>query len=251
MRNADQWIESKYVWRRGQLIGSRDPAEVGIGSRLIADCVAAFYAQQLPLVARGRLIDLGCGKAPLYGLYCHYVDSVMCVDWPHSAHASPYLDRAIDLSQQLPFPNSSFDTVLLSDVLEHVPAPEKLWQEIARVLTPGGHLLMNVPFIYGVHEAPHDYARFTNFALRRFARDAGLEVTVLESVGGSLHVLADLLAKHLVHVPLLGVPFARAVQGVVSLADRTNWGRRFAKQTAAHFPLGYFLVARRPRVLSQ
>ena len=81
--------------------------------------------------------------------------------------------------------------------------------------------------------------------MRRFARDAGFDLLVLEPVGGSLHVLADLLAKHLAHVPLLGRPLALGVQGAVALLDRPPLGWRLLRYTGTHFPLGYFLVAER------
>jgi len=246
MRNADHWTESKYLRRAGRLRASHDRAEVGVGSRLVTDRIAALYEQHLPRHARGRLIDLGCGKAPLFGVYRTLVDTVTCVDWPQSAHASPYLDQEADLGQPLPFAAAAFDTIILSDVLEHVPVPEQLWREMARVLAPGGHVLLNMPFLYGVHEAPHDYGRYTEFALRRFASQAGFEVLLLEPIGGSLHVLADLLAKHLAHVPLIGPMLAVGVQGFVALLDRTTWGRRLAQHTGTRFPLGYFMVAARP-----
>lgn len=246
MRNADRWVPSKYVWKRGQLAASRDPREVGIGSRLITDCVAVFYARELPRVARGRLIDLGCGKAPLYEVYRGHVDSVVCVDWPQSVHASPYLDHEVDLSRPLPFPDASFDTVLLSDVLEHVPDPWLLWSEIARVLSPGGCLVMNVPFMYGIHEAPHDYGRYTEFALRHHAAKAGLEVKLLDPIGGSLHVLADFLAKHIARIPAIGKLTAGAIQNIVALIDGTRLGKRFSARTSRPYPLGYFLVAHKP-----
>lgn len=245
MRHADRWIESKYVQRSGRLVASRHVAEVGVGSRLITDRIAALYDQHLPRYARGRLIDLGCGKVPLYGGYRGLVDEVTCVDWPQSVHAGHHLDLEADLCQPLPFADASFDTVILSDVLEHVPTPEALWSEMARLLAPGGHVVLNTPFLYGIHEAPHDYARYTEFALRRFAQQAGLDVTLLLTIGGSLHVLADLLAKHLAHLPVAGNALASAAQGAVALLDRSRFGQRVAARTGSRFPLGYFLVATR------
>lgn len=249
MRHADRWIESKYVRRRGRLRASRDGAEVGVGSRLITDRIAALYDEHLPRYARGRLIDLGCGKAPLYGCYRSHVDEVICVDWPQSVHALPdrwsYLDLEADLSQPLPCASGSFDTIILSDVLEHVPTPEALWSEMARLLTPGGHVLLNTPFLYGIHEAPHDYGRYTEYALRRFASQAGLEVSLLLPIGGSLHVLADLLAKHLAQLPIVGSALASTAQGVVALLDRSRVGQHVCARTGPRFPLGYFMVARR------
>jgi SAM-dependent methyltransferase len=246
MRNPDRWSPSKYVQRGDRLVASHDRTEVGIGSRLAADAVAARYAEHLPRFARGRLIDLGCGKVPLYGAYRGLVSEVTCVDWANSPHASLHLDCEVDLGAPLPFADAAFDTVILSDVLEHVSQPELLWREMARLLAPGGHALVNVPFLYGIHEAPHDYFRYTEFALRQFAAQAGMRVELLVVVGGSLHVFADLLAKHLARVPLLGTPLALGIQGAVSLLDRSAWGRRFAEKSGARFPLGYFMVAERP-----
>ena len=246
MQHPERWTPSKYVQRRGHWVASRDTRQVGIGSRLIANLVAARYELYLPRYARGRLIDLGCGQVPLYGAYRELVCEVTCVDWAASPHPISHVDREADLGAKLPFDDASFDTVILSDVLEHVPTPELLWHEMARLLTPGGHALINVPFLYGVHEAPHDYYRYTGFALRRHAEQAGLDVRVLASVGGSLHVLADLLAKHLAQLPLLGVPLALGVQGVVALLDQTAAGRRLAERSGARFPLGYFLVVAKP-----
>lgn len=245
MRDADRWTPTKYVPHRGRWRGSRDPAALGPGSRLNADRVVACYEAALPAHARGDLLDLGCGTVPLHGLYAPHVASVTCVDWAASPHATNHIDIEADLSQPLPLPDAAFDTVILSDVMEHVPEPRLLWREIARVLRPGGHLLMNVPFLYGLHELPHDYFRYTRFALERMAQEAGLQVLELRATGGSLHVLADVLAKHLVHLPVLGAPLAVAVQGVVSLLDRTGPGRRLAAKTAERFPAGYFLVVRR------
>lgn len=234
MRSAGRWTASK------------DTSEVGIGSRLIASAVVARYERHLPAFARGRLIDLGCGKAPLYGLYAGLVDAVTCVDWAQSAHPSIHLDREVDLSAPLPFDDVSFDTVILSDVLEHVPSPQALWREMARVLAPGGHAFVNVPFLYGIHEAPHDYGRYTEFALRRFAAEAGFEVVLLDNVGGSAHVFADLVGKHLARVPVVGRATAWTVQALAEMTDRTSWGERFRQQSGSRYPLGYFMVARLP-----
>jgi SAM-dependent methyltransferase len=182
---------------------------------------------------------------PLYGSYRRLVSSVTCVDWAHSPHARRHVDVEADLGAARPFADASFDTLILSDVLEHVAQPERLRREMARLLAPGGHAFVNVPFLYGIHEAPHDYYRYTEFALRRFAERAGLATRVLVAIGGSLHVFADLLAKHLARLPALGTPLAIGVQALVTALDGVAFGRRIAERSAAHFPLGYFMVVER------
>jgi SAM-dependent methyltransferase len=199
----------------------------------------------LPTHARGRLLDLGCGQVPLYGAYRAHVGTVTCIDW---AAGTPidHVDQMCDLGRPLPLPDASFDTIILSDVLEHVPDPALLWREMARVLAPGGAIVMNVPFFYWLHAHPHDYYRYTRFALERFAQINGLALVMLVPLGGLADVLADLLAKLFEKVPLIGGPSALALQAVTSALGRTALGARAAQVSARHFPLGYFMVARRP-----
>ncbi len=241
MKNPAAWRPTKFVLRGGAWRSSRDGSEVGAGSRLITDAVARVYGEQLPLHARGRLLDLGCGKVPLYGAYRDLVSEVCCVDWAAGTH----IDHECDLSQPLPFGDAQFDTIVLSDVLEHVPDPALLWREMARLLAPGGRLIMNVPFFYWLHAHPHDYYRYTCFALERFVRMNGLALLAMRPLGGVAEVLADLLAKLLAKLPWVGAPLALALQGLVGAFGRTGLGARLAITSARHFPLAYFLVAER------
>jgi SAM-dependent methyltransferase len=244
MKNSAAWVPSKFVHRNGRLTASRDPSQVGVGSRLIADLIAEVYDRHIPRFCRGRLVDLGCGQVPLYGAYKTYIADATCVDWPNSAHEKSYIDVECDLAQRLPFENGTFETVVLSDVLEHVPEPEALWKEMGRILVGGGRVLLNVPFYYWLHETPHDYYRYTEYALRRFATLGGFKVLVLEPLGGVPEVLADIVGKVFVErVPLVGKPFASLLQSITRGFIRTRLGRKVSEATSHQFPLGYFLVA--------
>ncbi len=243
MRNEREWVETKYVLEGGRLMASRLRSEVNVGSRLITDLIAGAYQTHLPGNARGRLLDLGCGKVPLYRAYRPLVDDIVCVDWANTLHKNPYLDQEVDLSGPLPFEDGAFETVILSDVLEHIPVPQQLLAEIGRVLVPGGKLLLNVPFYYQIHEAPHDYYRFTEFALRRFMELTNLKLLSLYSLGGAPEVVADVLAKNIARLPTVGVPAAALIQWMTLRMVRSRWGKRISSGTADKFPFGYFLVA--------
>lgn len=243
MRNEREWVETKYVFAGGRLMASRLRSEVNVGSRLITDLIAGAYQTHLPDNARGRLLDLGCGKVPLYRAYRPLVDDIVCVDWANTLHKNPYLDQEVDLSGPLPFADGAFDTVILSDVLEHIPVPQQLLAEIGRVLAPGGKLLLNVPFYYQIHEAPHDYYRFTEFALRRFIELTNLQLLSLYPIGGAPEVVADVLAKNVARIPGVGVSTAALIQWVTLKMVRSRWGKRLSSGTADKFPFGYFLVA--------
>jgi SAM-dependent methyltransferase len=243
MRNKDKWVPSALVYRKGKLVASRNPKEVGVGSRLTADLAASFYDANIRKHAKGKLIDLGCGKVPLFEAYKDFVTENICVDWDKTPHSSAYVDCMCDLSKELPFRDGVFDTLILSCVLEHIQQPDHLWKEMSRILTAGGKVLMNVPFYYWLHETPHDYYRYTEYALRRFAKSSDFEIVLLKAIGGTPEILADILAKHLQYAPLLGKCLASGVQYITHVLVRRGPGKRLSERTSKTFPFGYFLVA--------
>jgi len=224
-------------------MGSRDINEVALSSRLVTDLTARWYQAHIAQYVRGRLLDLGCGKIPLFEAYRNFVSTNVCVDWGNSLHRNSHLDFECDLTQTLPFADGEFDTIILSDVLEHIPEPQLLWREMARVLSNRGRILLNVPFLYWLHEEPHDYYRYTAHALERFAKLAELRIAHLSAIGGAPEVLADILAKNLVHVPLFGRPLAAITQSMARLFIDTGPGRKLSERTSRRFPLAYALVA--------
>src|SRR5262249_16501779 len=137
MKREEEWRPSKFVTMNGRYRASRDQNAVPLASRLITDSLACIYEQALRRHARSGLLDLGCGKVPLFGVYRALVSSVTCVD-RMSYGDLIHVDREVDLNDSLPFPGSQFDTILATDVLEHVKRPHRLFGEIARVLRPGG-----------------------------------------------------------------------------------------------------------------
>jgi SAM-dependent methyltransferase len=246
MKNAAQWTPTKYVFHRGTLRGSRDTRHLGAGSRLAADLFAARYQDALPRHARGRLLDLGCGHVPLYAAYHDGVDEVVTLDWAQSRHSALHVDVAHDLNAPLPFPDRRFDCVVVSDVLEHIARPDRLCEEMNRVLTPGGRVVGSVPFYYPIHEQPHDFFRYTRFGLQQLLEAAGMRIDLLVPVGGSVDVFADLAAKHLAAGGPAGRLIAAALQNVAVLFGGTRLGTAIRARSGERFPLGYFFVAVRP-----
>ena len=244
MLNSDIWQPSKFLCQNdGQLRANRDVNEVAISSRLVTDAIAGDFARFIPQYCSGLMLDLGCGKAPLFGTYKNYIIDVMCVDWVNSFHDLSYIDISCDLSKPLPLQNQHFDTIILSDVLEHIPTPENLWLEMARIIKPGGHLLVSVPFYYWLHEEPHDYYRYTEHALKRFASLSGFEILVMEQYGGVPEILADILAKNIINFHWrFGPLFADYIQRLVSWYVSQ---RKQSTKKLSPFPLGYFLVAQK------
>jgi SAM-dependent methyltransferase len=178
-------------------------------------------------------------------MYREHVTCVTCADWPYSLHKNLHIDVACNLARPLPFRDEVFDTVLLSDVLEHIPEPQQCVREIARILRPNGVLLMNTPFFYWLHETPHDYYRYTEFALCYLLEQAGIRIEVLEAIGGSPEVFADLAAKHLATAPLVGRTLANAITSGALALRRLRFWRSLSRKSARLLPLGYFVIGRR------
>lgn len=131
--------------------------------------------KELSSKCQGRLLDIGCGRKPYQSLFkCEqYVGLELDSErgrW--SGAADYYYD-----GNELPFESASFDSVLCSQVLEHVFEPDKFISEIARVLVPDGTLLLTVPFIWGEHEQPNDFGRYSSFGLAALLARNGFTVS--------------------------------------------------------------------------
>jgi SAM-dependent methyltransferase len=241
MKAVDDWKPSKFAFcgKRKRWVANR--TSVSPGSWYIVDLFAPVYEQAIRSRAHGRLLDLGCGMVPFHGMYKDLVTDTVCIDWAHSLHANPHLDLVADLNEPFPLPDASFDTVLCSDVLEHIAEPQAFLRETARILKPGGTLLLMVPFFYWLHEKPHDYYRYTEFGLRWLIARAGLDAGSVHPYGGYPDVCIDLFCKGVLKRPWLVSGFLRMLGPVARSRLMSRWRDR----TGTTFPLGYVLIAER------
>jgi SAM-dependent methyltransferase len=92
--------------------------------------------------------------------------------------------------RDIPVENGRFDLVICNQVMEHIPAPVDLLRELRRVTKPGCAIWMSAPLFFEEHEQPHDFYRYTQFAWRHLAEEAGLDVVSLEWMEGYLGTLA-------------------------------------------------------------
>jgi SAM-dependent methyltransferase len=233
------WKPTKFVQVGHRWRASRDPEELAVASRLVGDLIVRCYQKAIEQYARGRLVDLGCGKAPLYGIYQDKADAVLCVDWDQSLHGTEFVDRQMDLNGPLAFPDESFDTVLSTDVLEHIREPVLFWSEMARICKRGGHIILGTPFLYWIHENPHDYARYTKYNLIYECERNGLRIVSIKEYGGAPEVILSLMIKTLrkrPHICSAMDRLARLLLGLQSI-------KRYSKESRQLFPLGYCMVA--------
>lgn len=139
----------------------------------------------------GAVLDVGCGRKP----YRHLATAAtryVGVDVDTTAtreHGD--VDVFYD-GRTLPVADGSFEGVLCSQVLEHVFTPEEFLREIARVLRPGGRLVLTVPFAWDEHEQPYDFARYSSFGLRALLERTGFEVIEQRKSVADLRALVQL-----------------------------------------------------------
>ncbi|HVS18640.1 MAG TPA: class I SAM-dependent methyltransferase [Planctomycetota bacterium] len=165
-------------------------------------------ARRLAEASSGVLLDIGGAERP-YGEYFNpRVSRYVGLEYPPMADNLvpelwgflPRVRHVVDVwgdGNALPFATESADCVLLLEVLEHVPRPENLLREAARVLRPGGRVLLTVPFMAPLHQLPYDYYRFTDEGLRKMFEAAGLETEWIAARGNAASAAGMVLTQYL------------------------------------------------------
>jgi SAM-dependent methyltransferase len=211
---------------------------------LARDCLHRALSAAIAQYASGDCLDAGSGRSPYKRLLMAQADSVTSIDVEDRAGE---IDLIADIQDLHPFADASFDTILCSQVLEHVPHPWEALSEFARVLRPGGCLVLSVPHLSMIHEAPHDDYRYTRFGLQALSERAGLTVECLNPTGGLFCFLAHnasvVFTSTIGSLPGLQwlcwfVNYVLLVRGM-SLVDRVLGLKSV-------YPCDYLLVARKP-----
>lgn len=138
-----------------------------------------------------RILDAGAGELrnrPLCG-HLSYVSQDFCQYGGvgdgdgKGLHTEHWNTSGIDLKcdiLDIPEPDSSFDAILCSEVLEHVPEPTKVIGEFARLLKPGGRLILTAPFASLVHIAPYHYSTgFSRYWYEHHLKLSGFQIEEL------------------------------------------------------------------------
>jgi SAM-dependent methyltransferase len=211
------------------------------------------------------LLDVGAGTRPYAPLYERRFRTSLSTDVGDSLHDTSSVD-VLAPAADLPFDDASFDCVVCTEVLEHCPDPWAAGAEIARVLRPGGWAFVSTPFLRPLHEAPHDYHRFTPWGLTELAKRCGLTVERIAPRGDYVAVflmtlLLPISKFWLLMSRWLGVdvyrpanPLAwasivapqRAYVAAWSSAQRRNGWMRRISQRLEYYTLGYVMWARKP-----
>lgn len=151
--------------------------------------------ESLAHLIEGEVLDVGCGQKPYRALFncSQYVG--LELDTP-SNRISKRADYFFD-GQLIPFENATFDTIIISQVLEHVFEPDAFLKELHRVLRPKGGVLVTVPFVWDEHEQPVDYARYTSFGLKYLLEGHGFTIIESRKTAADIRVIFQLINCYL------------------------------------------------------
>jgi len=158
---------------------------------------------------KGNLLDIGCGRMPYkkYIIENSEVISYLGIDLEgaliYDANIKP--DFTWD-GKRLPFETNSFDTIISTEVLEHCPEPEVFLYEVFRVLKKGGVFFFTVPFLWNLHEVPHDEFRYTPFSIKRYLTGSGFKETSIKATGGWHASFAQMMGLWVRRAPLKRKP---------------------------------------------
>jgi len=194
------------------------------------------FAGSLPTGA--RVLDAGAGE----GIYRHHFTRQRYLGLDLGIGDSNWNYRHLDVIGDLaalPFPDGAFDACLNIVTLEHVREPVRVLREIARALAPGGRLLLVVPQDWEVHQAPHDYFRYTRFGCAWLLDQAGFESVEIRPVGGYFRLLSRRLLNGLQFFP--GILFPLAALFLAPPALAAPWFDRLDRRR--DFTLGYLCTA--------
>lgn len=143
---------------------------------------------------KGIILDVGCGDMPYRSFILNQcsdrVQQYVGLDLRNDRYSPPtiYWDGLA-----MPIGNEKVDTVIATEVLEHCPHPDRVLKEIIRVLKPNGLFFFTVPFLWPLHDVPHDEYRYTPFALHRLLREAGFSDIRIKPLGGWDASLAQMI----------------------------------------------------------
>lgn len=155
--------------------------------RLWLDSALEAFAPEM----RGVVLDIGGKRENKRGTFQPPEDQARAW-WYVNLDLSTKPDIFADV-ERVPLREQSVDCIVCTEVLEHLPRPERCVDEIHRLLRDGGLALASMPFLYPVHADPYDYQRFTEDGLRNLFKDfRRVDVHRMGGYAGSLGLMLEL-----------------------------------------------------------
>lgn len=134
----------------------------------------------------GKTLDLGAGRAKYRDIIKEKSSEYIAFDM----RPGPNID-VVGNVLDLPFGDNTFDTIVSTQVLEHVEKPWIMVKEISRVLKKGGICILTAPFLIPHHSDPHDYFRYTTEGIKSLFENENFEIIECSSSGQLFSVFSE------------------------------------------------------------
>jgi len=187
----------------------------------------------------GKVLDLGGVKNSEYLKLAQGDFVVTSVNFD----ASTGCDVLHNLEQTpIPFPDSSYDAVVLNNTLEHIYHVQELVKESVRVLKKGGRIIITIPFLFPEHPSPSDYWRFTEESIRKMLEDNNMSEIYIQSLGTGVFTVCFHFVERLLPKSLRVLTYV--LRPVVYMLDSIMYAvrKKGSKQKRKYYALGYFIV---------
>jgi SAM-dependent methyltransferase len=150
---------------------------------LIFSILNPAIKNKLSNYASGVMVDIGCGEKPYQEMASPYVDKHVGVDQSETLHDKSNTD-IIATAYKIPTDDSTFDSLLCTEVLEHLEEPNLAIAKAFRILKKGGYAIYTVPLYWHLHEEPRDFYRYTKYGLKYLFEKNGFEIIEIEALSG-------------------------------------------------------------------
>ena len=216
--------------------------------------------QATQLQAGTKVLDVGAGSCPYRDLFahCEYRTQDLTPLRSDQLRNGEYgqIDYISDLAA-IPVPDRSFGAILCTEVLEHHPEPIKVVRELARILIPGGLLILTAPLGAGIHQEPyHFYGGYTPWWYQRFLVEAGFEEISIEPNEGAFRFFGQEAIRFIQHtrpfelsmpviMQLLWIPVWVALAPLLGIVIHVVSKVLDSFDRERRFTVGYHVKARR------
>jgi SAM-dependent methyltransferase len=132
------------------------------------------------------MLDVGCGLMPYKSIIMGHgkVSEYLGMDLNQASYHGIIPPDIIWDGNNIPLSDSSINSVLATEFLEHYHDTNSILNEIYRVLNQGGLLFGTVPFIWNLHEVTHDEYRFTPFSFAKHLERSGFKNIEIKALSG-------------------------------------------------------------------
>lgn len=140
------------------------------------------------------LLDLGCGPRPYFSIYAPYFKKSIGADLAESPFPKEKIDIYCSVTN-VPLPDQSVDMILCTEVLHDIREPDEFFNEVRRLLKPGGVLFLTSPFVVPIVDGAYDHYRYTRFGLQYRIEKSGMVVDQILPVSDLFGATTTLLIK--------------------------------------------------------